>query len=105
MLSLKWKKVVTLLLVMSMIIAMTGCGSDGETEDKVFKILEEVRLEVEQKSQADKLTSLYHLIEKSTNVNELQELLEQVAKTIVGRINQYNMKNINVILQKCNRIH
>ncbi len=101
-------------------------------EDKVFKILEEIRLEVEQKrnepdqvklfywnliysinhmrvsikllekeqkSQADKLTSLYHLIEKSTNVNELQELLEQVAKTIVGRINQYNMKNINVILQ------
>ncbi len=33
MLSLKWKKVVTLLLVMSMIIAMTGCGSDGETEE------------------------------------------------------------------------
>lgn len=56
-------------------------------------------LENDQKKQADNLTSLYQLIEKSTNIDELQELLEEVAKTIVGRINQYNKNNINVVLQ------
>ena len=56
-------------------------------------------LENDQKKQAENLNSLYQLIEKSTNIDELQELLEEVAKTIVGRINQYNKNNINVVLQ------
>jgi two-component system, response regulator YesN len=46
------------------------------------------------------MMSLYGLIDGSNNILEVHELLETVAINIVKRINQYNIKNINIILQQ-----
>jgi len=39
------------------------------------------------------------MIETATHIKDLHELLEQVANSIVNRINKYNKKSINQILQ------
>lgn len=45
------------------------------------------------------ISTLYRRIEHATQVKELQALLEEFALNIVHRINRYNKKNINQILQ------
>ncbi len=45
------------------------------------------------------ISSLYKMIESATHIRDLHELLEQVAVNIVDRINKYNKKSINQILQ------
>lgn len=56
-------------------------------------------LEVQEREVSRDISSLYKLIENATQIKELQELLEEVALSVVGRINRYNKKNINQILQ------
>lgn len=56
-------------------------------------------LEVQDKEISKDISSLYKFIENAVQVTELQELLEEVALNVVGRINRYNKKNINQILQ------
>ena len=46
------------------------------------------------------ISSLYKLIDKATQIKELQGLLREVSINVVRRINEYNQKNINQILQK-----
>ncbi|WP_410496891.1 response regulator [Cellulosilyticum sp. ST5] len=57
-------------------------------------------LEVQDKDLSHDISSLYKLIDNATQVKELQDLLEDVAMSVVHRINRYNKKNINQILQK-----
>lgn len=57
-------------------------------------------LEVQDKDLSHDISSLYKLIDNATQVKELQDLLEDVAMSVVNRINRYNKKNINQILQK-----
>jgi two-component system response regulator YesN len=45
------------------------------------------------------ISSLYKMIETASHIKDLHELLEQVAGNIVKRINKYNKKSINQILQ------
>ena len=46
------------------------------------------------------ISSLYKLIDKATQIKELKGLLREVSINVVRRINEYNQKNINQILQK-----
>ncbi len=57
-------------------------------------------LELQDKDLSHDISSLYKLIDNATQVKELQDLLEDVAMSVVHRINRYNKKNINQILQK-----
>ncbi len=57
-------------------------------------------LEVQDKDLSHDISSLYKLIDNASQIKELQDLLEQVAMSVVHRINRYNKKNINQILQK-----
>ncbi len=56
-------------------------------------------LEVQDKEISHDISSLYKLIDNATQVKELQDLLNEVAMSVVYRINRYNKKNINQILQ------
>ena len=57
-------------------------------------------LEVNERELSHDISSLYKLIDNATQVKEIQNLLEEVAESVVHRINRYNKKNINQILQK-----
>ncbi len=72
---------------------------------KMIYAINHIRLSIKSaEKQADEkatdMTSLYQMIDNSSNIMEVQELLETVAKAIVNRINQYNKQSINVILQQ-----
>jgi two-component system response regulator YesN len=56
-------------------------------------------LETSNKEVSKDIPSLYKMIETATHIKDLHELLEQVAGSIVNRINKYNKKSINQILQ------
>ncbi|MBE6022285.1 MAG: response regulator [Cellulosilyticum sp.] len=56
-------------------------------------------LEVQDRELSHDISSLYRLIDQATQVKELQSLLDEVAMSVVHRINRYNKKNINQILQ------
>lgn len=56
-------------------------------------------LETTEKDINKDISSLYKMIETAAHIGDLHELLEQVASHIVNRINKYNKKNINQILQ------
>ena len=45
------------------------------------------------------ISRLYKLIDQATQIKELQSLLREVSLNVVKRINEYNKKNINQILQ------
>ena len=69
----------------------------------IFEI-NNIRISIKNLETADKevnkdISSLYKMIESATNIKELHELLEEVAGSIVNRINKYNKKSINQILQ------
>ena len=46
------------------------------------------------------LSGLYGLIEKCSNADELHTLLEESARSIVSKVNNYNNKSIKLILRK-----
>ena len=56
-------------------------------------------LEVQDKEMSHDISSLYRMIDQATQINELQSLLSEAAMSVVHRINKYNKKNINQILQ------
>ena len=56
-------------------------------------------LEISNKEVSKDIPSLYKMIETATHIKDLHELLEQVANSVVNRINKYNKKSINQILQ------
>ncbi len=56
-------------------------------------------LEASDKDISKDISSLYKMIESANHVGDLHELLEEVSGNIVNRINKYNKKNINQILQ------
>ncbi|WP_069998005.1 response regulator [Cellulosilyticum sp. I15G10I2] len=56
-------------------------------------------LETSDKEVIKDISSLYRMIETATHIRDLHELLEQVAGNVVNRINKYNKKSINQILQ------
>ncbi|MDF2878189.1 MAG: two component transcriptional regulator, AraC family [Clostridia bacterium] len=56
-------------------------------------------LETVEKEINKDISSLYKMIETASHIKDLHELLEQVAESIVKRINKYNKKSINQILQ------
>lgn len=56
-------------------------------------------LEVQDKEMSHDISSLYRMIDHATQVKELQSLLTDAAMSVVNRINRYNKKNINQILQ------
>lgn len=57
-------------------------------------------LDVQEKEFSQDISSIYKMIDNATQIKELQMLLEQVSMSVVNRINRYNKKNINQILQK-----
>lgn len=60
-------------------------------------------LEVQEQEFSHDISSLYRMIDHASQVQELQELLEEVAVSVGHRINRYNKKNINQILQNAIR--
>ena len=56
-------------------------------------------LEVQDKEMSHDISSLYRMIDHATQIQELQSLLCDAAMSVVHRINRYNKKNINQILQ------
>lgn len=56
-------------------------------------------LEVQDREMSHDISSLYRMIDNATQVTELQDLLGEVSMNVVHRINRYNKKNINQILQ------
>ncbi|HOA54118.1 MAG TPA: response regulator transcription factor [Clostridiales bacterium] len=46
------------------------------------------------------LSGLYSLIEKCTNMDEMNTLLEESARSVVTKVNNYNNKSIKLILRK-----
>ena len=57
-------------------------------------------LDVNEKEWGHDISILYKIINEANQVSEIQQLLEEVSKNVVQRINRYNKKNINQILQK-----
>ncbi len=57
-------------------------------------------LETYEREISHDISSLYKFIDNATQVKEIHNLLEEVAMSVVHRINRYNKKNINQILQK-----
>lgn len=56
-------------------------------------------LEVQDKEGNKDISNIYKMIESASQVTELQSLLKEAANSVVYRINRYNKKNINQILQ------
>ncbi|PHV71438.1 DNA-binding response regulator [Sporanaerobium hydrogeniformans] len=56
-------------------------------------------LETSEREISKDISGLYKMIESAAHIGDLHELLEEVASNIVNRINKYNKKNINQILQ------
>jgi len=52
------------------------------------------------KLQYSELTGLYSLIEKCTNAEELNTLLEEAAISVVSKVNNFNNKSIKLVLRK-----
>lgn len=56
-------------------------------------------LEVQDKEVNKDISNIYKMIENANQLSELQSLLKEAANSVVHRINRYNKKNINQILQ------
>lgn len=56
--------------------------------------------EDDKKVEYTELSGLYGLIEKSSNADELNTLLEESAKSVVAKVNNFNNRSIKLILRK-----
>lgn len=57
-------------------------------------------MESEKKNENKQLSGLYSLIEKCSNMDELNSILEEAALSVTIKVNNYNNKSIKLILRK-----
>lgn len=70
----------------------------------IITYINNIRLSVavasnENKVEGVNIISLYNMISKSGNINELNDLLKEVSLSITAKINNYNKKSIKLILR------